>query len=75
MDDGVGRALAGVEGLADDVLPALGQHLHGHVFGNHVVLDQGAQELVFGFGGGGEAHLDFLETDAKQHMIEFQLLF
>ena len=75
VDDGVGGTLAGIEGLADDVLPALGQHLHGHIFRNHVVLNQGAQKLVFGFGGGGEAYLDLFEADAKQHMVEFQLLF
>ena len=75
VNDGVGGTLAGLEGPADDVLPALGQHLDGHITGNHVIFNQGAQELVLGFRGGGEAYLDFLEADAKEHMVEFQLLF
>ena len=75
MDNGAGRALAGLEGLADDVLPALGQHLDGDIFRNHVVLDEGAQEFVLRLRGGGEAHLDFLEADAQQQVVEFQLFF
>ena len=75
MDDGAGGALAGVEGFADDVLPALGQHLNGDVPGDHVVFNQGAQELVFRFGGGGEAHFNFLEANPQQHMVELQLFF
>ena len=62
MDDGAGCTLAGIEGLADDVLPALGQHLHRHVLGDHVVFNQGAQEFIFRLRGGGEAHLDLLEA-------------
>ena len=75
MDNGAGRALAGFKGLADDMLPALGQHLHRDVLGDHVVLDQGTQELILRLGGGGEAHLDLLEAQAQQQMVKFQLLF
>ena len=66
VNDGAGCALAGIKGFADDVLPALGQHLHRHILGNHVVFDQGSQELVFRFGGGREADLDFLKTNFQQ---------
>ena len=75
MNDGAGCALAGVEGLADDVLPALGQYLYGYIFGNHVVLNQGAQELIFRFRGGREANLYLLEAKPQQHMVKLQLLF
>ena len=75
MDNGAGRALAGFKGLADDMLPALGQHLHRDVLRDHVVLDQGTQEFILRLGGGGEAHLDLLEAQAQQQMVKFQLFF
>ena len=62
VDNGTGGTLAGLEGLADDVLPALGQHLDRHVLGDHVLLDQSPQEGVFRLRGGGESHLDLLEA-------------
>ena len=40
MDNGAGRALAGFKGLADDMLPALGQHLDHHVVGDQVPVHQ-----------------------------------
>jgi hypothetical protein len=46
VDDGAGRARAGLKGLSDDVLPALGQDLDRHVRGDHVLLDEGAQKLI-----------------------------
>ena len=73
MDHRPGCALDGLEGAADDVVAALGQHLHGDIGGNHILFDQGAQELVLGLTGGGEAHLDFLEADLHQHLEELQL--
>ena len=61
MNDRVGGTLARVKGLADNMLTALGQHLHRHVVGDHVPLNQCAQKLIFGFGRGREAHLDLLK--------------
>ena len=42
VNNGAGRTLAGIKGLADDVLSALGQDLNGHIFGNPVLVDQGS---------------------------------
>ena len=73
MDHRPGCALDRLEGAADDVVAALGQHLHDDIGGDHVLFDQGAQELVLGLTGGGEAHLDLLEADLYQHLEELQL--
>ena len=73
VDDGPGRPLDRLEGAADDVVTALGQHLHGDVLGDHVFLDEGAEELVLRLAGGGEAPLDLLEADLHQHLEKFQL--
>ena len=75
MDNGAGSAFAGVEGLADNVLPALGQDLDRYVGGNHVIFDETAKEFVLGFRGGGKAHLNFLEAHPQKHVVKFQLLF
>ena len=73
MDHRAGGTLDSLKSLADDVVTALGQHLHGHVLRDHVFLDQGTQELVLGIAGGGETHLDLLEADLHQHLEELQL--
>ena len=73
MDHRPGGTLDGLEGAADDVIAALGQHLHGDVLRDHVLLDQGAQELVLGLAGSREAHLDLLEADLHQHLEKLQL--
>ena len=73
VDHRPGCALDCLEGAADDVVAALGQHLHRDIGGDHILFDQGAQELVLGLTGGGEAHLDLLETDLHQHLEELQL--
>ena len=73
VDHRPGSALDGLKGLADDVVTALGQHLYGDILGDHVLFDQGAQELVLGVAGGREAHLDLLEADLYQHLEELQL--
>ena len=73
VDHRAGCALDGLEGLADDVVTALGQHLHGDILGDHVLFDQGAQELILGVAGGRKAHLDLLEADLYQHLEELQL--
>ena len=70
----MGSPLHRLEGLADDVLPGLGQHLDGHVVGDHVPLDQGPDEIVLRVRGGREAHLDLLEADVHQEPEELQLI-
>ena len=70
------RALAAfhrLEGLFDDVLPALREHLNGHVLGNQVLLDERAAEGIFGLGGGGKSDLDLLEPDLAQEGEELEL--
>ena len=73
MDDGTGRTLDGLKRLADDVVAALGQDLHGHVLRDAVAVDQGAQELILGLAGSREADLDLLEADFDQHIVKFEL--
>ena len=73
VNDRAGCALAGVKGLADDMLPALGEHLNRYILRDHVVVDQRAQKFIFGFAGGREAHFDFLEADVEKNLVIFQL--
>ena len=73
-DDGSLAAFKGVERFLDNVLARLGEHLNGDVFGNHVVLDERAGQLKFGFAGSGEADLDFLESNLDEFLEVFQLL-
>ena len=63
MHDRVGRPLDGLKCLFYNMFSRLGEHLHGHVLGNHVPLNQRAHKLVFGLRRGGESHLDFLKAD------------
>ena len=74
VNDDVLGALDGVKGLLDDVGAGLGEHLDPHIVGDHVLLDDGAQELVLGLGGSGEAHLDLLKAQVQEELIEGQLL-
>ena len=73
MDHRAGGTLDSLKGLADDVVAALGQHLHRDILGDHVLLDQGPQELILGIAGSGEADFDFFKTDLDQHLEELQL--
>ena len=74
MDDGILDALQRLERLADDVLARLRQHLHRHVIGNQIVLDETAQEFILRVRSRGEADLDFLEPDLQEHLVELELL-
>ena len=74
VDDGVLGTVDRLEGLGDDVLTGLGQHLDGHVIGDEVLLDQGAAERIFGFGCGGEADLDLLKAKAAEQLEEVKLI-
>ena len=68
VHDRVLGAADGVERLADDVLARLREHLHRHVVGDEPVVDEGAQEGVFGIAGGGEADLDLLKADLDEQV-------
>ena len=65
----------GLEGFFDQMFTGLHQHLDGHVVRDHISFDQGAQNFVFRFRGGGEAYFDFLEANIHQRLEIFQLFF
>ena len=66
MHHRAGRALEGVEGSADDMLAALGEHLHRHVVRDEVLFDERAQKFVLRLAGGGEPDLDLLEAQLDE---------
>ena len=73
MEDDVGGAVNGLEGLFDQMLAGLHQHLNGHVGGNVAAVDQRAKEFIFGLGGRGETHFDLLNADVHQRVEKFDL--
>ena len=75
VDNRARCALARVECLTDDVLAALGEHLHGNVLGNHVVVNQRAEELIFRLARRREADLDLLKADLQKHFVVFKFFF
>ena len=56
------------------MLARLRENLHRHVVGNQIVLDEGAQEGIFGVARGGEADLDLLEADFDEQFEKLDLL-
>ena len=68
VDDDVLRALARLEGAADQVLTRLDEHLDGDVLRDHVLLDDLADEVEVGLGGGREADLDLLVAHLDQQV-------
>ena len=68
-------ALASIEGLANDMLAALSQHLHGHIIGDHIVIDQRAEKLKLGFACRRESNLDFLKSNRQKNLVIFKLFF
>ena len=74
MQDNVFGPLDGLEGLADEVLPGLYQHLNGHVVGDVAPLDELPADLVLRLGGGREPDFDLLHADVHQGVEVFQLL-
>ncbi len=55
-----------LEGARDQFLAALDEHLHGHVIGNLLVVDERAAEVEIRLRGGGKSDLDFLEAHLEQ---------
>ena len=74
MHDGLLHALQGLEGLADDMLPGLGQHLNRHIVGDQILLNQGADKGVLRLGRCREAYLDLLKSHLAQKLEEANLL-
>ena len=74
VDHHVFGALDGIEGLFNNMGAGLGEHLDGDILRDQVVLDDGAQKLVLGLRGGGEAHLDLLKAHLQQQAVELQFL-
>ena len=74
MHDGLLHALQGLEGLADDMLPGLGQHLNRHIVGDQILLNQRADKGVLRLGRCREAYLDLLKSHLAQKLEEANLL-
>ena len=65
----------GFKGFLNQVRTSLYQHLNGHVIGNQIALDEGAEDFILGFGSGGEAHFNLLKADIHQRFEKQQLFF
>ncbi len=74
MHDGALHAAQRLERSLDQFAARLREHLHGHVGGNQVALDEPAREVVFRLRCRREADLDFLETELDQQREELELL-
>lgn len=74
VDDSALGASQRLKGPVDDVLSGLSQHLHGHIVGDQILLDQGSQKLILGFRRGREADFNLFESDSDQVFEELQLL-
>ena len=74
MNDGPGRSLDRFKGLADDVIPGLGQHLDGHILRDHISFDQRAYKLIFRVGGRRKSHFDLLKAHFHKEIEKLQLL-
>ena len=68
MQDRALGTLDRLEGAADQFLARLGQHLDGDVVGDHLLLDDLADEVEIGLRGGRESDLDLLEAHADQEL-------
>jgi len=52
-----------LEGLTDDMLSCLCQHLNGHIVRYHIAVDQRPHKIIFGLGRCRESDFDLFETD------------
>ena len=55
-------------GARDELRARLSQHLDGDIVRHEALLDELPHEIEIGLRGGRETHLDFLESDADQHV-------
>src|SRR5438445_437493 len=67
------RAAHAVHAAPDQFVARLGQYLDGHVLGNQLLVDEGADEIEIGLRGRGEADLDLLEAHAHEGVEEAAL--
>ena len=74
MHNRVLHAAQRIKRLSDDMLPRLCQHLHGHIVGDEIVIDEAAQELVLRLRRGRKTDLDLLEPHTHEKIEERQLL-
>ena len=75
MDHRLRRSFDRFKGLADDVLPGLGEDLDRDIVRDHVSLDESAKEDILRLRCCGESHLDLLKADLHQHTEILDLLF
>jgi hypothetical protein len=68
VDDRAPGSAQRLERALDQMVAALGEHLDRDVFGNHVLLDQRADEVVVGLAGAREADLDLLVAHPHQQL-------
>ena len=73
VHDDVLRALAGLEGAADEVLARLDQDLDGDVVRDEIPVDDLAHEVEVRLRGRREAHLNFLVSHLDQELEHAQL--
>src|SRR3954452_12356803 len=62
-------------GSLDQLLPRLGQDLHGDVVGDEVLLDETADEVEVGLAGRREADLDLLVAEGDEQLEHPSLAF
>ena len=74
MDDGVGRSFYSFEGFLDNMFAGLGKHLDRNIIRDHVLLDQGAKELILRLGCSREADLDHFKSYIYEQLEKFQFL-
>ena len=74
VHDGARDAVEGFEGSADEVFAGLDEDLDGNVFGDAILVDEGAEEIEFGIGGGGETDFDLFESDAAEEVEHLEFL-
>jgi hypothetical protein len=58
----------------DELAPRLRQHLHGHVVGDQLLVDEAAREVVLGLRSGRKADLDLLEPEVDEQREHLELL-
>ena len=74
MDDGVGRSFHRLERSLNNMFTGLGKHLDRYIIRDHVLLDQGAQELILRLGCGWETNLDHFKSYIYEQLEKFQFL-
>ncbi len=74
MHHRMGRSLHRLKGLSDNMFPGLGQHLNGHILGDHIPLNQSPDKIVLRVGGCRKTHLYLLEANLHQELEKLQFI-